>query len=171
MALRRKRAHPEASLEECQDDRLDHWPVSVVDYRPNREHACAAMEAKQIVEKHIEQLSSGPRSSFRLGEIAALSTKGAREVLGMGDSAVKPRLLRARGQLTKSLRQSFRIPSRDGEEISSGKTMLAVGEPSEAHAGWGTKFAGYSGGNENRDSGCLGSCHRTDQDKLHRART
>ena len=129
MALRRKRARPETSLEECQDDQLDNWPTSVVDYRPNPEQACATMEAKQIVEKHIEQLSSGLRSAFRLREMEGLSTKEARDVLGTTESVVKSRLFRARGQLTKSLRQSFRVPSRNVEDISSAKTMLAVGEP------------------------------------------
>ena len=134
MALRRKRARPETSLEERQDDQLDNWPTSVVDYRPNPEQACAAMEAKQIVEKHIDQLSSGVRSAFRLREMEGLSTKEAREVLGIAESAVKSRLLRARGQLTKSLRESFRVPSREVEDTSSGKRIMAVCGASEAGA-------------------------------------
>jgi RNA polymerase sigma-70 factor (ECF subfamily) len=130
MALRRKRSRPETSLEEREDGELKDWPAWGVDCRPNPEQACAAMEAKQIVETHIEQLSLGLRTAFRLREMEGLSTKEAREVLGISENVVKSRLFRARGQLTKSLRRSFRIPSQDVEDISSGKTMFAVAVPS-----------------------------------------
>ena len=130
MALRRKRARPETSLDEGQDSESDDWPAWVVDFRPNPEQACAAMEAKQIVESHVEQLSSCLRSAFRLREMEGLSTKGVRKVLGLTENVVKSRVFRARGELTKSLRQSFRIISQDVEDISSRKTMLAVAVPS-----------------------------------------
>ena len=130
MALRRKRARPETSLDECQGGESDDWPAWVVDFRPNPEQACAAMEAKQIVESHVEQLSSCLRSAFRLREMEGLSTKEARKVLGLTENVVKSRVFRARGELTKSLRQSFRIISQDVEDISSRKTMLAVAVPS-----------------------------------------
>jgi len=113
MALRRRRARPETSLGECQEGGVeDHRPARAVDCRPNPEQACAAMEAKQIVEKHIDQLSARSRIVFRLREVKGLSTKEAREVLGISEGVVKSRLFRARGQLTKSLRRSFRIPRR-----------------------------------------------------------
>ena len=109
MTLRRKRVRPETSLEECQDGESDNWLAWGVDSRPNPEQACAAMEAKQIVETHIEQLSSVLRTAFRLREMQGLSTKEAREVLGISENVVKSRLFRARGLLTKSLRESFRM--------------------------------------------------------------
>ena len=114
MALRRKRARPETSLDESQDDQLDDWSAWTVDSRPNPEQACAAMEAKQIVEKHVDQLSAGVRSAFRLREIEGFSTKETREILGIQVNAVKSRLLRARAQLTRSLHESLRRP--DGED-------------------------------------------------------
>jgi RNA polymerase sigma-70 factor, ECF subfamily len=135
MALRRKRAHPEASLDECQDGGPDDWPAWLVDCRPNPEQACAAMEAKQIVESHVKQLSSGLRSAFRLREMEGLSTKEAREVLGLTENVVKSRLFRARGELTKSLRQSFQMTSQDVEGIPSGNTMVVVGQGSMMNAG------------------------------------
>ena len=55
---------PEASLEECQDGELDDWPAWVIDHRPNPEQACAATEAKQVVERHIEQLHVGKDANF-----------------------------------------------------------------------------------------------------------
>jgi len=53
MALRRKRARPETSLDESPHGSLDDCPAWVVDFRPNRAQACAAMEAKQAIEKHV----------------------------------------------------------------------------------------------------------------------
>ena len=135
MALRRKRAHTETSLDEWQDGESDDWPARVIDFRPNPEQACAAMEAKQIVENHVEQLSSCLRSAFQLREMEGLSTKETRKVLGLTENVVKSRVFRARGELTKSLRQSFRIVSQDVEDISSRKTMVSVGERSVVNAG------------------------------------
>jgi RNA polymerase sigma factor (sigma-70 family) len=135
MALRRKRARPETPLDECQDGESDDWPAWVVDLRPNPEQVCAAMEAKQIVESHVEQLSSCLRPAFRLREIEGLSTKEARKVLGLTENVVKSRVFRARGELMKSLRESFRIISQEVEDISSGKTMVSAGERSVVNAG------------------------------------
>ena len=135
MALRRKRARPETSLDECKDGELGDWPDWGVDRHPSPEQACAVMEAKQIVESHIKQLSSGLRSAFRLREMEGLSTKEAQEVLGISESVVKSRLYRARGQLTKSLRQSLQITSQDVEDVSSRKTMFRIGERSVVNAG------------------------------------
>ncbi len=127
MALRRKRARLETSLDECQEGEVDdHRPARAVDCRPNPEQACATMEAQQIVEKHIDQLSARSRIVFRLREVNGFTTKEAREVLGIAEGVVKSRLFRARGQLTKSLRRSFRTPRREVEDVSSGKTMVAV---------------------------------------------
>jgi RNA polymerase sigma factor (sigma-70 family) len=130
MALRRKRARPETSLDECQDGESDDWPAWVVDFRPNPEQACAAMEARQIVESHVQQLSTCLRSAFQLREMEGLSTKEARKVLDLTENVVKSRVFRARGKLTKSLRQSFRIISQDVEDIPSRKTTVSLGEPS-----------------------------------------
>jgi len=135
MALRRKRARPETPLDERQDGESDDWPAWVVDFRPNPEQVCAAMEAKQIVESHVEQLSSCLRSAFRLREMEGLSTKEARKVLGLTENVVKSRVFRARGELMKSLRQSFRIISQEVEDVSSGKTMVSAGERSVVNAG------------------------------------
>lgn len=135
MARRRKRAHPETSLNGCQEGEMADRPARAVDCRPNPEQACAATEARQIVEKHIDKLSARSGIVFRLREVKGLSTKEAQEVLGIGEGIVKSRLFRARGQLTKSLRRSFRIPTRDVEDISPSKTMVAISESSVEDAG------------------------------------
>lgn len=135
MSLRRKRARPETSLDECQDGESDDGPAWVVDFRPNPEQACVATETKQIVESHVGQLSSCLRSAFQLREMEGLSTKEARKVLGLTECVVKSRVFRARGKLTKSLRRSFRIISQDVEDISSEKTMVSAGERSVVNTG------------------------------------
>ena len=113
MALRRKRALPKTSLDEGQNDQSDDCPTWIVDSRPNPEQACAAMEARRIIEKHVDQLSAGMRSAFRLREIEGFSTKETREILGIQASTVKSRLFRAHAQLTRTLHRSLRI--RDGK--------------------------------------------------------
>lgn len=135
MALRRKRARPETSLDECQDDESDAGPAWPVDFRPNPEEACAAMEAKQIVERHVEQLSSCLRLTFQLREIAGLSTKETRKALGLTENVVKSRVFRARKEMRKSLRESLRITSQDVGDVSSRKTMFGIGERSVVNAG------------------------------------
>jgi RNA polymerase sigma-70 factor (ECF subfamily) len=85
---------------------LGDWPDWDVDRHLNPEQACAVMETKQIVESHIKKLSSGLRSAFQLREMEGLSTKEAQEPLGISENLVKSRLYRARGKLTKSLRQT-----------------------------------------------------------------
>jgi RNA polymerase sigma-70 factor, ECF subfamily len=124
MALRRKRARPETSLDESQHGSLDDWPARVVDFRPNPEQVCAAMEAKQAIEKHVDQLSAGVRSAFRLRVVEGLSTKEAREVLGVSENVVKSRLLRARVRLAEMLREPLETPLRETADIAM---VTAVG--------------------------------------------
>jgi len=121
MSLRHKRARPETSLEERQDGESDAWPAWPVDSRPNPEQACAAMEAKQIVGRHVAQLSSCLRSTFRLREIEGLSTKETRKVLDLTENAVKSRVFRARGEMTKSLQQSLRTAPKTSKMFHQGR--------------------------------------------------
>jgi DNA-directed RNA polymerase specialized sigma24 family protein len=88
------------------------------------------VKAEQIVEKHVDQLSPGVRSAFRLRVMDGPCTKEVRDVLGISENVVKSRLLRARGQLTKSLRQSFRMPPQKVADILSTSTMAALCEAS-----------------------------------------
>jgi DNA-directed RNA polymerase specialized sigma24 family protein len=69
------------------------------------------MEAKQAIEKHVDQLSAGARSAFRLRVMDGLSTKEAREVLGVSENVVKSRLLLARSRLAEALRELLQKPS------------------------------------------------------------
>jgi RNA polymerase sigma-70 factor (ECF subfamily) len=135
MALRRKRARPETSIDESQHSSLDDWPGWVVDFRPNPEQVCAAMEAKQAIEKHVDQLSAGVRSAFRLRVVEGLSTKEAREVLGVSENVVKSRLLRARVRLAEALREPLQTPHRETADIAWAKTEGAVYEVSRTDEG------------------------------------
>ena len=92
------------------------------------------MEAKQTIEKHVDQLSAGVRSAFRLRVMDGLSTKEVRDVLGISENIVKSRLLRAPGQLTKSLRQSFRMPPQKVADILPTSTMAVLCEASQTDA-------------------------------------
>ena len=103
MALRRKRARPETSLEENQEHVLKDWPTWIADSHPNPEQACATVEIKEVIRKQIDQLTSGVRSAFCLRQIDGLSTKQVGEALGIQENAAKSRLGRARAQLRRSL--------------------------------------------------------------------
>src|ERR1700747_844547 len=59
MALRRKRARPETSLDESQGGLLGHFAGVGVDFRPSPAQACAAMEAKQAIKKACRSAFSG----------------------------------------------------------------------------------------------------------------
>jgi RNA polymerase sigma-70 factor (ECF subfamily) len=134
MALRRKRARRQTSLDECQDGESDNRLAWSVDRRPNPEQACAAMEAKQIVENHVEQLSSCLRSAFRLREMEGLSTKEARKVLGVTENVIKSRVFRARGELTKSLRTCFSSTRRPGLRKTASPAKTWIQPPKSARS-------------------------------------
>jgi DNA-directed RNA polymerase specialized sigma24 family protein len=114
---------------------LKDWPTWIADSHPNPEQACAAIEIKEVIRKQIDQLTPRVRSAFCLREFDGFSTKQVGEVLGIEENAAKSRLGRARGQLAKSRRQSFRMTSQDVEDISSRKTMVSAGERSVVNAG------------------------------------
>jgi len=61
----------------------------VVDFRANPAQACTAMEAKQAIEKHVDPLSAGVHSAFRLRVLEGLSAKETREVLRVSENVVK----------------------------------------------------------------------------------
>lgn len=111
MALRRKRARPETSLEENQKYGLEDRPTWVLDTHPNPEQACAAEEIQEVIRKQIDQLTPGVRSAFCLRQIDGFSTKQVGEALGIQENAAKSRLSRARAQLRRSLPGLLRTSS------------------------------------------------------------
>jgi RNA polymerase sigma-70 factor, ECF subfamily len=129
MALRRKRARPETSLDESQHGSLDDWPAWVVDFRPNPAQARAAMEAKQAIEKHVDQLSAGAHSAFRLRVLEGLSAKETREVIRVSTSRRFPHDCYGHGSdWRRCSREPLQTPLRETADIAWAKTAAAVYE-------------------------------------------
>ncbi len=64
-------------------------------------------EAQTQLDMAIEKLSPPLRATFILRDLQALSTRETAEVLGISESAVKTRLLRARMQLREQLSEYY----------------------------------------------------------------
>ena len=110
LMIRRKRnGRSEASLDELVDNRPEQLHRKVVDARPNPEQICAAVEIRALVEKQVRQLSPGLQTAFRLYELDDRSAAVSMQTLGIGTSALKSRISRARRKVENGLRQTIRL--------------------------------------------------------------
>ena len=64
-------------------------------------------EAQSKLDRAVAELSPALRSTFVLRDLQGLSTRESSEILGVSESAIKTRLLRARLQLRDSLSSYF----------------------------------------------------------------
>lgn len=119
MLLRRKR--PSISLdEEPQDEDGDMTlPLQLADWTALPESDLLDAEARQHLDKAIESLPEKLRVVFLMRDIEGLSIKETGEALGMTETAVKTRLLRARLFLREQLTGYF------GERLRQEKTNHA----------------------------------------------
>jgi RNA polymerase sigma-70 factor, ECF subfamily len=114
LMIRRKRnGRSEASLDELVDNRPEQVQRKIVDARPNPEQICAVVEIRALVEKQVRQLSPGLQTAFRLYELDDRSAAVSMQTLGIGTSALKSRISRARRKVENGLRQTIR-PAADG---------------------------------------------------------
>jgi RNA polymerase sigma factor (sigma-70 family) len=105
MTLRRKRAHPETSMEWTMDgDAWRQWEVA--DTRANVEEHYEKTEAEWLLEREIGRLRPILRNVIEIQRSHCLSVKEVAEVTGISVAATKSRLLRARTVLRRSLRSS-----------------------------------------------------------------
>jgi RNA polymerase sigma factor (sigma-70 family) len=113
MIRRRRNGRSEASLDELVDNRPEQVQRKVVDARPNPEQICAAVELRALVEKQVRQLAPGLQTAFRLYELDDRSAAVSMQTLGIGASALKSRISRARRKVENGLRHMIR-PAADG---------------------------------------------------------
>jgi RNA polymerase sigma factor (sigma-70 family) len=105
MILRRKRAHPETSMEWTTDG--DTWrQCEVTDTRANVEEDFERAEAGWLLERAISRLRPPLRSVIEIQRSHCISVREVAEVAGISVAATKSRLLRARTALRRSLRPS-----------------------------------------------------------------
>jgi RNA polymerase sigma-70 factor (ECF subfamily) len=111
MNRRRKRAHPEASLDEILGDRESPPTYRIVDIRPDPEQICSVSEIRAIVEREIQKLPAGVQRAYRLHKVDGLSAAESIQALRIRQSAFKSRILRARRKLTEALHRSLHAPA------------------------------------------------------------
>jgi RNA polymerase sigma factor (sigma-70 family) len=107
MARRRKRARPEASLDDIPESQLERLPLGVADARPDPEKICAVNESNALVEEHVRQLPPLLPAALRLKVTHGLTITESSSALGIRVSAYKARVYRARQKLARGLRQSL----------------------------------------------------------------
>ncbi len=106
MILRKKRAHPETSMEWTADgDNWQQWEMP--DERANTEQHYAKKEAERHLERAIHSLQPSLRSIIEIQQSHCISLKEIAEVAGISVSATKSRLSRAKTVLRRSLRSSL----------------------------------------------------------------
>ena len=106
MAHRKRKAHPESSLDEILNNQPERLPRGMVDARPDPEKTCAAIEINGLVEQHVRKLQPELQEAYRLHAIKGLPATESCRLLGIPASAFKSRVFRARRKLAGGLQQS-----------------------------------------------------------------
>jgi RNA polymerase sigma factor (sigma-70 family) len=115
MTLRRKRSHPETSMDWSVDgETWQQWEVA--DKRANIEEHHVKKEAEKNLKRAIHRLRPALRTIIEIQQTHDGSVKEIAGVAGLSVAAVKSRLLRARTVLRRSLQTSKRLPARQSSQ-------------------------------------------------------
>ncbi|HXE30386.1 MAG TPA: sigma-70 family RNA polymerase sigma factor [Terriglobales bacterium] len=112
MKLRQRRGNT-VSLDEEVASEEGHLPREVADWHPDPEQQYQSAELADILQRSLEALPLPYKLVFQLRDVEELSTEETAEALGLTESAVKSRLLRARLQLRARLGRHFRAKGAD----------------------------------------------------------
>ena len=124
LMIRRKRnGRSEASLDELIDNRPEQLQYKVVDAGPNPEQICASVEMRALVEKQVRELPAGLQTAFQLYGLDHRSAVETMQTLGIGTSAFKSRISRARRKLENGLRQTVRPPANGHSALAGGPSL------------------------------------------------
>jgi RNA polymerase sigma factor (sigma-70 family) len=106
MTLRRKRAHPETSMDWSADGEIwQQWEMA--DKRANTEEHYVRKETERHLKRAIHRLRPALRTIIEIQQAHDSSVKEISEVAGISVAAAKSRLLRARTVLRRSLRSAM----------------------------------------------------------------
>jgi RNA polymerase sigma-70 factor (ECF subfamily) len=108
MILRKQKPEVPVPGEDEADEDDDYLPVQFVDWSSLPEAELISSEAHTYLDSAIQQLSEKLRMVFVLRDLEGLSIRETGEVLGLTETAVKTRLLRARLQLREQLSAYYR---------------------------------------------------------------
>lgn len=113
--LRRKRSRPAVSLDTLVNEEEDRAPLPHPEYiarwRDDPQRLAQDREVRQLIEQALGELDEKYRLVFVLRDIEGLSVRETAAILGISESNVKVRLLRARLQLRERLTSSLADPS------------------------------------------------------------
>ena len=104
MIRRRRTAHVQTSLDEIMDDQPERLRQRIVYAGPDPEELCATRQLDQLLSDHVRQLPPAIRDAFQLYFLKGLSAADTCQTLGIGNSALKARIFRARHILADALR-------------------------------------------------------------------
>ena len=107
MLIRRRSPNTVSLDEDVQTEDGEQEPRQIVDWCCLPEDELLSTETRQRLDEAIQQLSPALRAVFLLRDVEGLSIKETSEVLGLNESVVKIRLLRARLHLRELLTGYF----------------------------------------------------------------
>jgi RNA polymerase sigma factor (sigma-70 family) len=135
MVLRRKRSHPETSMDGSGDgETWEQWEVP--DNRSNVEDLYLKKEAELKLEEAIERLRPPLRSVIEIQRLHYGTNKEIADAAGISVAALKSRLLRARALLRSSLQSS--MSSTLPGFASDAKAASKMRPPSDDQPDWQT---------------------------------
>lgn len=108
MILRKQKPEIPVPGEDEADEDDDYLPVQFVDWSNLPEAELISSEAHTYLDSAIQQLSEKLRMVFILRDLEGLSIRETGDILGLTETAVKTRLLRARLQLREHLSDYYR---------------------------------------------------------------
>ena len=107
MSIRKRKPMP-ISMDEGRDDEdADSTGMEIVDWCCQPEREMLSSEARAKMDEAVQSLPQALRVVFIMRDIEGLSIQETAEVLNLGESAVKVRLLRARLRLRQELSLYF----------------------------------------------------------------
>jgi len=104
MIRRRNKRQCMTSLDEVSDDARG-LQQCLVDERRTPEEACRDEEVNELLAQQIQQLPLPTRTAFLLRDVDELTTSESMERLGVNESALKSRVLRARRRIAQNMGQ------------------------------------------------------------------
>lgn len=119
--IRKRKGLESVSLEEATEDSADHdsipHPEYIADWRQSPEQLVEQNEIYRLLDEALAQLDEKHRLVFLLRDVDGMSVNETSDALGLTESNVKVRLLRARLQLREHLTRSLGDPRTRVEHV------------------------------------------------------
>jgi RNA polymerase sigma-70 factor, ECF subfamily len=112
MLRRRKSIRVEASLNDVLDNQSESFFDGTAAETPNPEEIYVASELNALIEDQIHELPPRVQAAFRLRKVEEFSVAEAVQALGIRETALKSRVLRARRKIARGLRKLISTPPR-----------------------------------------------------------